>query len=646
MLNMFQQREQTVRWIFAGVLFLVSIGMVITFVPGGLFEGGGNQSDFEAARVDGHTISVQQWQTALQQQIQNSQIPQSLAEQIYGKSILNSLIAHQALVDEAHRQGIRATRKEIADAIYHIAPNQLYPGGKFVGPQAYASFVDQYFHTSVEGFEKEVGDELTVQKLQLLLSKSVQVTDAQVRTEFNRRNETATFDYVVLDPTQIAKTITPTSQQLQTFYNQHLANYMAPEQRQLDVLVASPAQLAAQIQIPDSKVQEYYQQNLGQYKFPERVKVSHILIKPASKAAADMAAAKQKAEMVLKKVQAGGNFAALAKQYSQDPGSADGGGELGWIQRGQTVPQFEQTAFSLKPGQISGLVQTTYGFHIIKVEDHQQAHTEPLSQVHDQIVQQLKQQKSLDQAQTAIDKAGDEDRSMPLSQIAQQLHLQYVQTPLISRNDPVAGIGTDAQFTSAAFGTGLNDVTPVVTLQQGGFAIARVKQIQPPRQQPFTAVQAQVEQDYRAAQSKILAQQQAQQLASLARSKGLKAAAASMHLTVKTSPALTSDASLGNLGGIHPIAATLFKLKPGQVGPAATIGGDNIVYSLDSIALPSDAQFQQQQNDIRSALLSQRQQDAFNTFQAAVTARLQKEGKIKINEKAIARAMGNGPEGA
>ena len=210
------------------------------------------------------------------------------------------------------------------------------------------------------------------------------------------------FEYAVITQADILKGLHPTDEELKAFYERNKATYnnSIPEKRQIKYVVVDSAKMAAATTVTDQDLQAYYDQHRDEYRVPEQVKVSHILIKtplPAPGAKEDekgVADARAKAEDVLKQVKAGGDFAKLAEKYSDDPGSAKSGGELGWIGRGRTVPEFEKAAFSLGKGQTSDLVKSSYGFHIIRVEDKQQAHLKTLAEVKSEIEEKVKQQKT------------------------------------------------------------------------------------------------------------------------------------------------------------------------------------------------------------------------------------------------------------
>ncbi|HVA62682.1 MAG TPA: peptidyl-prolyl cis-trans isomerase, partial [Terriglobales bacterium] len=308
--------------------------------------------------------------------------------------------------------------------------------------------------------------------------------------------------------------------------------------------------------------------------------------------------------------------------------------------RNQTVANFEKTAFSLPVGQISGLVQTEYGFHIIKVEAHQAASVDPEVAVHDQIVAQMQRDQALDKAQGLMNQAATLAATTPLPQVAQQLNLQYFATTPLSRTDPVTGIGVNPDFASAVFSASARGLTPPVQVAQG-FALAKVDQIIPPGPQPLAAVQDAVTTDFKQAEAQKLAVSQAQALQKAAAQQGLKAAAASLHLAVKTSAPLTRSGSLPDAGAITSFANTLFALKPGAVGPVASVGDSGqLIYTLDTLQQPSPADFAAQSATVAQTLLGKKRDAVFGAYTDALVAQLTKAGKIKIDQAAFQRVLG------
>jgi len=644
MLNFFRRRDAAARWVLGGFLVLICVAMVMFLIP----QGAGSDSTTPiniqtVATVNGTAITGGDLTTQLARMEQGQQIPPQLAP-MFGRQVLKNLVVEQALVDQATKLGLAPSNVEVAEAARQQYP-ALYPNGKYVGDDQAAQLVAQSQMT-LQQFQEQLRQDVTANKIFNLITDPVRVSDAEVRQQFEKQNEKAVFDYVVLKPADLESQITVTPDALAAYYKQHQSSYNSPERRKLEVLLANSTQIGAQIQISDAAVDQYYKQNIATYTHPEQVKASHILIKypSTSPTAAEIAATKAKAEDVLKQVQAkGADFAALAKKYSQDDATASLGGELGFIQRNQTVANFEKAAFSLPVGQISDLVQTEYGFHIIKVEAHNPASVQSEAEVHDQIVQQLQKDQAVDKAQGLMNQAASMAQNTPLPQVAQKLNLQYFTTAPIGRTDPVTGVGVNPDFANAVFSTNAGGITPPVQVAQG-FAVAKVDQVIPPGPQPLDAVKDTVTADYKQEQAKNLAQTRAKGLAAAASKEGLKAAAASLKLTVKTSSPQTRTGSLPDAGSISTFADTLFGLKPGQVGPVATSSDTQIVYALDSLQQPTDADFATQKAGIVQTLLQQKKDAVFAAYTDALVAQLTKAGKIKIDESAFQRVLGGGSD--
>ncbi|MGH9475556.1 MAG: peptidylprolyl isomerase [Terriglobales bacterium] len=640
MLNFFRRRDTTARLVLGGFLVLICVAMVMFLIPQGM-SGDSSLPTYAqtVATVNGTKITGQDLTTQIQRFGQGQQIPQQLMPMV-AEQALRNLVITQALTDQAIRLGLAPTNTEIAQMARQQLP-ELYPDGKYVG-DAQATQMVATLQMTLPQLQDQLRKGLMVSKIENLITDPIRVSAAEVRKRFETENEKATFQYVVLDPAQLQAGIAISPQALQAYYRQHQTDYMAPEKRQIEVVLANQAALAAVISISPAAVHEFYQQNIDTYTHPEEVKVSHILIKypSTSPSAQEIAATRTHAEAVLKQVQANPkDFAALAKKDSQDDASAQNGGELGFIQRNQTVPNFEKVAFSLPVGQISGLVQTEYGFHIIKVEAHNQAYVQPEASVHDQIVATLQKQQAVNQAQNLINQASAQAAVTPLPQVAQQLHLEYFTTQPVSRTDPVTGVGVNPNFADAVFSTAAGATTAPVQVAEG-FAIAKVDKIVPPGPLPLAAVQDQVTSDFKKDAAQKLAQQKAQQLEQAAQKQGLKAAAASLHLKLETSPALTRSGTLTDVGSIASFAPALFAAQPGKAEPVASVAGKQVVCALMTLQQPSDAEFAQQEAALESSLLSEKKNNVLNAYTDALLAQLTKAGKVKIFQAAYERVLG------
>ena len=640
MLNFFRRRDFVVRLMLGGFLVLICVAMVMFLIP----SGGTNDTTTPiyqqtVATVNGVAITGGDFSAELTRVEGGQSVPPSVLPML-GQQVLQTLVERQMLTDEAQTLGFSPSTSDIVTAARQQVP-ALYPDGKYVGDQQAAQMMAQMQMTLPE-FEAQLRQDLMVNRVYSLVTDPVRVSAAAVHRQFEQNNQKAVFTYVLLNPVALLSQVQVTPAALAAYYKRHQDAYNSPERRKIEVLLANEAAIAAQIPISNAAVDRYYQANIATYSHPEEVKVAHILLKypDTNPTPVEIAATKKRAEAVLKQVQANPkDFAALAKKYSQDDATAANGGELGFIQRNQTVANFEKVAFSLPVGQISGLVQTEYGFHIIKVEAHQAAYVQPESAVHDQIVASLQRDQATDRAQNLINQAATLAQTAPLPQVAQKLGLQYFATTPLSRTDPVTGIGVNPDFANAVFSTNAGGVTPPVQVAQG-FALAKVDTVVPPGPQPLAAVQDAVTTDFKQAQAQKLALSQAAALQKAASRVGLKAAAAAMHLAVKTSPALTRGGSLPDVGAISDIAATLFARKPGAVAPVTAAGGNQLVYQLVALQQPTEAEFAAQEASIEQTLLTNKRNQIFTAYTDALMQQLQKSGKINIDQAAYQRILG------
>ena len=384
MIRFLQQDSRLVKGIFIALISITAILMVITLVPG-IFQDAASTGDTYAIvhsdsifgrmlgdSTDVHLTQVQQVAQRMQQQNHYPDFVLPFLMQRAGQA----LVERAVLVQEAGRMGLTVTDSDVQNELMHgpFAP-ALFPGGKFIGEEHYDDFVQNNFNMSRTEFERQLKEEILINRLEAFITGGLTVPNSTVRSEYLKQATKVKFQYAVLSDAELRKQITPSDAELKTFFQQNAARYRTaiPETRKVQYVSFALNQVpGGPPQISGADVQQYYNDHHQQFQVPEEVRVRHILIKvPTNANAQTVAAAKAKAEDILKQLKAGGNFADLAKKYSDDPGSKTQGGELGFIQHGATVPAFDQAAFSLQPGQLSSVIRTQFGFHILQVEEKQ-----------------------------------------------------------------------------------------------------------------------------------------------------------------------------------------------------------------------------------------------------------------------------------
>jgi len=663
MIRFLQSPGPLKKFILSAILLIFCGAMVITLIPGGLgasssLLGVGTPGQGVVATVSGEDVTsrevLKQAQFMVKQQFrgQNSPMAAQLIPYFAGQAA-NTLITEKALVAEAKRMGLKATDEDVKDEILHgqYAP-YFAPGGNFIGKEAYENMLASNDMTP-QSFEQTVKDEILRRKLIALITGSAIVSDKEIHDEFEKRNTKIKFDYAILNQEDLRKGLNPTDAELKAYYDRNKASYnnAIPEKRKLEYVFLDKSKILAGIQVSDQDLQAYYNQHQDEFRVPEQVKVSHILIKtptPGADGKVDekgVEEARKKAADVLSQLKAGGKFDELAKKYSDDPGSAKQGGELGWIGRGRTVPEFEKAAFSLGKGQTSDLVKSSYGFHIIHVEDKQEAHVKSLDEVRAQIEPLVKQQKASkilqDQAealQTAI-KADGFDKA------AAAKGLNVVSTDFVSKNDPLPGIGVSPQFMNEVFSAREKDAPELAQIPQG-FAVFQVESVKPPATPTFEEIRTRVENEFKNERAQQLLEQKVQELSDRAKAEhDLKRAAKELGATVKTSELVGPESQVPDIGAMSGPASAAFDLKPGEISApisAGASGTSGVVLEVIEKQPPAETDFASKKDQIRDSLLQNKQQELFEVFVSNLRQQMQKDGKIRTNQDELKKLTRGG----
>lgn len=660
MIRFLQSSGKTMKIILGSLLVIICGAMVITLVPGGILGdafGFGSVQQGVLAQVAGQDVTmVDIDKTARrigQQQFGGRSIPEALWP-LLRQSAANQLITQKALIAEAAHMGLKVTNAELQDTLQHGQFGQIFfPGGNFIGSQQYENFVNQNFNMSVPQFEQAVKEDLLIQKLQAAVEGPVTVSQQEVEQAYKQENTKVKFQYAVLTLDDISKTIKPTDAELEQYYNQHKASYVnsIPEKRQVRYIVIDPATLASQVKVTQADLQSYYRDHIDEYRVPEQVDVRHILIKtppPGPDGKVDPAAVKAaeaKAEDILKQLKAGANFAELAKKYSQDTASAQQGGDLGWINRGQTVPEFEKAAFALKKGEISGIVQSSYGFHIIQLLDKHEAHLKSLDEVKSEIEPIVQQRKAQALADNLATKVAAQAKTQGLEAAAKANGLEVVTSNPVTRTDTLPGIGLAPQVMDAIFSASVNGSPESISTPQG-YVVYQVTQVQPAATPTFEQIRARVESEYKTERATALLGQKTQELADKAKAEhDLKKAAQQMGATLKTSDEVTINSQVPELGRMSDGAAVAFSLKPGEISGPIDTGRAGAVLMLISKQEPTPEEIAKGAEQTRETLLQQKRGEAFQLFAMALRQRMEKDGKIRINKEEMNRLTSKSESG-
>jgi peptidyl-prolyl cis-trans isomerase D len=634
------------KFVLGGILVVICVSMAWYVLPGGggtsVFGSNTPQKGVVAsvAGEDVTTLEVQkQAQQMVQQQFPRGGAQANMLMPFFAQRAADNLINEKVMLSEANRMGLQVSDAEVREELEHGPyAATFFPGGKFIGDEEYKNLLGSHDLTPPQ-FEHLVGNGILERKLEKLVASSATVTDAEVRQQFEKENTKVKFEYAVIKKDDVLKSLHPAEAELKAFYDRNKQTYVnsIPEKRQLKYVVLDNTKMLAQTQVTQQDLASYYDQHRDEYRVPEQVNVRHILFKtpaPGPDGKVDQKAvdaARAKAEDVLKQVKAGGNFADLAKKYSEDT-TAKEGGVLGWIGRGTTVPEFEKAAFSLPKGGTSDLVKSNFGFHIIHVDDKQEAHVKTLDEVKSQIEPLIKQQKAGEAAQHAADQLLADAKSTSLEKAAAAKGLQVISTDFVTSKDTLPGIGSDPQFMTAAFGQAPNSPPDEAQLHQG-WAIYQVTAVKPPATPTFEEIRSRVEQEFKNERSAQLLTQKTQELSDRAKADhDLKKAAKELGATYKTSDLVLPDGQVPDIGSMTGPAAVAFTMKPGEISGPINSGDNGAVLTVTDRQAPTEQDFTAKKDQIRETLTQKKQNEAFGLYLETLRQNLEKSGKIKINQ--------------
>jgi peptidyl-prolyl cis-trans isomerase D len=622
-------RKTGMRILLGVVVLLLGGSMLLYLVPQTPGTGEASSTDI-VAKVGDETVSAAEVRQQLSEIEQRNQVPKQL-ESLYARQILNQLIFQKEMEYEAKRLGIRVSEQEQADRIRQFVPT-AYNGDTFVGRDRYATEVQNRFQMSVPVFEELIRQGLLQDKFKKLVTDGVSVGPSELQDEFKYKNEKVKLDYAFIKPEDLEAKITPDEAEIKAAYEKNRSRYQIPEKRVVRYGLVDLNQLRQTAQVSDDELKAQYQQNIQQYEVANRVHVEHVLLMTVGKTDAEVEEIRQKAEDVLKQAKKGAKFEDLAKKYSEDPGTKDKGGDLGWITQGQTVPEFEKTAFTLDKGKISDLVKTQYGFHIIKVLDKETAHTKPFEEVKDSIKTPLLLAKAdrlasdqADQLSAAIRRSN----KVSLDDLAKQFHLSVGETRPVTAVDPILELGNSKEAKDAIFRLHQDELSLPIRTDRG-YIILTVKQIQPTHPGSLEEVRDKIVTELKQQKSMELARTKAEDLAKRVKAgEKFDVAAKSLGLEPKTSDLLARNGSISGAVSGKQVAAA-FQLKSGDVGAPLNVGANWFVYRVAEKQEPNQADFERQKKELTDQVLQSKRTMAFEAFRTSLETRLKQEGKLQI----------------
>jgi peptidyl-prolyl cis-trans isomerase D len=448
-----------------------------------------------AAKVNGSEVSAEEVRQAYQQQLaqaerqSNGSLSDAQRNDIKMR-VLNDYVNSEALVTRADKLGYRVTDQQLLQAMAQIPIFQV--DGKF--DYAHAVAVLRAQGRSIPEIEALFKRDVKLRQLDSALTLSSFATAAEIKQINALTKQQRELAWLTLSAEKYASQAVPDDAALKTYYDAHKSDYMTPETVDLHYVEISLAQLGSKVNVDDAQLKAYYDEQKAKtpelFVQPEQRRVSHILFPVANPK--DDAAVKAKAEEILKRAQAGEDFSKLAKEFSQDPGSAQQGGDLGWSERKAWVPPFADAAFSMKVDEIRGPVKTQFGYHILKLAGIQPTAVKTFEQSKADLetdYRRTQAEKLFNDAQDALADAALQNTT-DINVVARKAGLTVLEVPAFSRIDGGGALGKVPAVIDAAFNQDVLDgrLSPMVEVEKGRGVVLRATDHKLPQQKPLDAV--------------------------------------------------------------------------------------------------------------------------------------------------------------
>jgi peptidyl-prolyl cis-trans isomerase D len=636
MLDRMRRHRDWLKW----SLGLVCVAFVLFYIPDFLRGSGVDLASSDTvAKVEGREITSGEFRRTYQAQLQayrsaygNNMSEQLLKQLGVDQQILQQMVDERAALAEADRLGIDVSDEETRQRIFAMPAFQ--DNGAFIGDARYQQLLRmQRPPMTPAEFEDNVRRSLAVEKLRASITDWLSVPDGELEREYRRRNDKVKLAVVSFTADSFRSQVTASDAEVASYFDAHKNDFKIPEKRKIRYVLIDIDALRAKVAIPPADIEREYKNNEEQYSTPEQVRASHILLKTEGK---DDAAVKAKAEELLKQAKAGADFAELAKKNSEDEASAKNGGDLDYFGKGRMVPEFDAAVFAMQPGQISDLVKTQYGYHIIKLVDKKPATTRPLAEVRQQLSDQLAYQRAQAQAADLAQTLEKQIKSPgDLDKVAKGQGLTVQESGFFARDEPILGLGPAPEAANKAFDMKQGEVSGALRASRG-FVFETMVAKQDPYVPKVEEVKDRVRDEVVKQKARDASKQRAAEVAAKLKSAGdFEKAAKAAGVEAKTTDLIPQDSPIPDLGNAPSVTDAAFKLAAGAVSdPIPTDNGTAVVKVLEKKEVTPD-EWKTSKDKFREELLTDRR----NRFFSAYMVKAKQKMKIEVNRESLQRAV-------
>ncbi|MGD8877434.1 MAG: SurA N-terminal domain-containing protein [Syntrophobacterales bacterium] len=608
-------REHATSWLIKVFLFAI----VVVFI----FWGGGSYMEKKASRiavVNGSYIGMLEYQDMYRNLVEQmrrqfgGQFSSELAETLNLKEqALDRLINDRLILAEAGELAFDVSREELQNAIVSYPAFQT--NGRF-DPLRYQQAL-RYARLTPQEFEARQREALLIDKVRQFITRGAKVLESEMLSFFHHTRDKVNLAYVQVNPNDFKNQVKVDEEAVREYFEKYRENYRLADKRNIIYVRFVPQDYLAEVEVTDQEIEEFYQLNQENYRAPQKVRARHILFRiPEQAKTAEIQKTLDRAKKVLELARRGDNFAELAQQYSEDSTAAKGG-DLGYFKSDDMVKPFADSAFSLKKGEISDLVRTRFGIHIIKVEDIKEESVQPLTKVKAAVLKSLKEERSREIALQRAESFIDRSRALDdLRKAANEEGLELNESGLFAAAEPIPQLGRHPEINEIIFSLRLKEVSPVLRVGDDQ-VVAQLVEIQDSRLKEFAEAREKVLEDWITKQSKALARKQAQEWLETARQQGNLAEVARRNkLKINKTGLFTAISPPPLFGNQRDMVITAFSLTPEQPIPSEVyeVDGTFIILQLEDNQPASEDGFQKEKDYLARQLLQAKKEQTFSRW--------------------------------
>ena len=608
-------RKHATSWLIKVACFAI----VIVFI----FWGGYSYTEKKASRVavvNGSYIGLREYQSTYSNLVEQMrrqfgrQFSSELVETLNLKGqALDRLINRRLILAEAGMLEFDVSREELQNAIVSYPAFQT--NGQFDSLR-YQQILRSNKLTP-QDFEANQREDLLINKVEQFITRGTKVLESEMLSFFHHTRDRVNLAYVQIDPQDFKNQVKVDEEAVRDYFDKHRENYRLADKRNILYVRFVPQDYLAEVEVTDQEIEEFYQLHQDDYLEPKKVHARHILFRISEKAkTAEIQEILDRAKKVLDLARKGDNFAELARKYSDDS-TASKGGDLGYFKSGDMVKPFADSAFSLKKGEISDLVRTRFGVHIIKVEDIKEEAVKPLAAVKDTVRQSLKEERSREIALQRADSFIDLSRALDdLQKAAAEAGLEVKESGLFAAEEPVPQLGRHPEINDIIFALRPKEISPAFSIGDDQL-VAQLVEIQDSRLEEFAEAQERVQEDWITEQSEVLARKQAQEWLETARQEGNLAEVARRNkLKINKTGLFTTISPAPPFGNQRDMVITAFSLTPEQPVPSEIyeVDGKFIILQLEDSQPASENGFQKEKDSLAKQLLQAKKEQTFSRW--------------------------------